>query len=134
LVKVFLPLDLGPEFLHQADDLVDHPVDRSVHRRDDLLEDLLDLAGDAADAQDRGQAPMQDRDGAGQGAFDQAGTPPLPPLAIAMTASRTALTNSMIWRAWVTMKRTMSMIILQARMNADAGLNSESDPRDPGDG
>ncbi|MFD0622258.1 hypothetical protein ACFQ2K_04900 [Streptomyces sanglieri] len=53
------------------------------------------------------------------------GTPADPPLAMVMTASRTALTNSMIWAPWFTMNVTMSMIPLTARTNAEAGLRRE---------
>ncbi|MEU2182823.1 hypothetical protein [Streptomyces thermolilacinus] len=55
----------------------------------------------------------------------RAGTPPLPPRAMAMTASSTACTNAKIWRACVTTNRTKSMISFTARTNADAGLSSE---------
>lgn len=53
------------------------------------------------------------------------GTPAEPPLAMAMTASRTELTNSTIWAPWFTMNVTMSMIPLTARMKAEAGLRRE---------
>src|SRR6266496_6489546 len=55
-----------------------------------------------------------------------AATPPVLPFEMAMIASSTELMNSMIWRPLVMMNRTMSMIILQARMNADAGLNRDT--------
>src|SRR5262249_28441062 len=44
-------LQLRPEFFDQAGDLGDDPVDGAVDWFRDLLEDCLDLVGDAADAE-----------------------------------------------------------------------------------
>ena len=65
--------DLAPDLLADADDLVGDPVDGLEDRLGEGLEERLDLVGDAADAEDRGEGADQHRDALGQRVLDQGG-------------------------------------------------------------
>src|SRR5262249_34536051 len=70
-----LTLELGPDLLAESDDLPDHPVDGLHDRLRQGLEELLDLLGDTADAQNRGQPPDQPRNRFGRRFLDQCWSP-----------------------------------------------------------
>src|SRR5215475_12174858 len=53
-------LEFGPDILAEFDDFVDYPVDGFHDGFGEGLEELLDLLGDAADAEDGGQGADED--------------------------------------------------------------------------
>src|SRR5690606_21254531 len=68
-----LGLELGPELPAQPGDLVDDPVAGLADGPGEGPEELLDLGGDAADAQDGGEGADEHGDRLGQGTLDEAG-------------------------------------------------------------